>query len=164
MNVMNDKASSIREDEDRIDTKKTISRIINHHHSSHKNKVIENVLILQGGGSLGAFGCGVFKALSQKNVKIDIVAGTSIGGVNAAIIAGSKNEKHPEQFLEEFWLELADSFVDWDNFFPFCLPFFEQMISNYYYYSYSSSTSQQKENDSIRKIEEYRNKAITDHF
>ena len=51
----------------------------------------ENVLILQGGGSLGAFGCGVFKALAEKNVKIDIVAGTSIGGVNAAIIAGSRN-------------------------------------------------------------------------
>ena len=65
---------------------------------------------------MGAFGCGVFKALSQKNMKIDIVAGTSIGGVNAAIIAGSKNEKNPEQFLEEFWLELADSFVDWNNF------------------------------------------------
>jgi NTE family protein len=26
----------------------------------------ENVLILQGGGSLGAFGCGVFKALASK--------------------------------------------------------------------------------------------------
>ena len=61
---------------------------------------------------------------SQKNVKIDIVAGTSIGGVNAAIIAGSKNEKHPEQFLEEFWLELADSFVDLDKFSPTMYPFF----------------------------------------
>ena len=109
---------------------------------------------------MGAFGCGVFKALSQKDVKIDIVASTSIGGVNAAIIACSKNEKHPEQFLEEFWLELADSFVDWDKFSPFLSPFFEQLIANYYSYSYSSSTSQQKENDSIRKIEEYRNKSI----
>jgi NTE family protein len=36
--------------------------------------MIESVLILQGGGSLGAFGCDVFKALSQKHVKIDIVA------------------------------------------------------------------------------------------
>jgi NTE family protein len=36
--------------------------------------MIENVLILQGGGSLGAFGCGVFKTLLQKHVKIDIVA------------------------------------------------------------------------------------------
>jgi NTE family protein len=48
---------------------------------------LENVLILQGGGSLGAFGCGVFKALASNNVKLDIVAGTSIGGLNAAIIA-----------------------------------------------------------------------------
>jgi NTE family protein len=26
---------------------------------------IENVLIMQGGGSLGAFGCGVFKAIKK---------------------------------------------------------------------------------------------------
>lgn len=32
---------------------------------------IENVLILQGGDSLGAFGCGVFKALANHNIKID---------------------------------------------------------------------------------------------
>jgi NTE family protein len=72
---------------------------------SHKP---ENVLVLQGGGSLGAFGCGVFKALAQTGRKIDIVAGTSIGGVNAAIIAGSKSDR-PEQALEEFWLELAEN-------------------------------------------------------
>ena len=69
---------------------------------------IENVLILQGGGSLGAFGCGVFKALASNNIKIDIVAGTSIGGVNAAIIAGCKQKEHPEKVLEQYWLELAD--------------------------------------------------------
>src|ERR687891_1830946 len=77
--------------------------------SSYKNKKIENVLILQGGGSLGAFGCGVFKALETNNIILDIVAGTSIGGINAAIIAGSKDEKHPEQMLEQFWLELSQS-------------------------------------------------------
>jgi NTE family protein len=72
---------------------------------------IENVLILQGGGSLGAFGCGVFKALAESRVKIDILAGTSIGGVNAAIIAGSKS-KRPEVALEQFWLELAENSID----------------------------------------------------
>ena len=36
---------------------------------------VENVLILQGGGSLGAFACGVFKALARSNIKIDIIAG-----------------------------------------------------------------------------------------
>src|SRR6187200_2714503 len=69
--------------------------------------IIENVLILQGGGSLGAFGCGVFKALANSNIKIDIIAGTSIGGLNASIIAGSKGEDHPEKALERYWLELA---------------------------------------------------------
>ena len=73
------------------------------------------MLILQGGGSLGAFGCGVFKALVNNDIKIDIVAGTSIGGINAAIIAGSKDEKHPEKALEQFWLELAEGFVDLDK-------------------------------------------------
>ncbi len=71
---------------------------------------IENVLVLQGGGSLGAFACGVFKALANKNIRIDIVAaGTFIGGINAAIIAGSVDKEHPERTLEEFWLELAES-------------------------------------------------------
>jgi NTE family protein len=68
---------------------------------------IENVLILQGGGSLGAFGCGVFKALANNNIKIDMVAGTSIGGLNATIIAGTKADR-PERELEQFWLELAE--------------------------------------------------------
>jgi NTE family protein len=73
---------------------------------------IENVLVLQGGGSLGAFACGVFKALANKNIKVDIVAGTSIGGINAAIIAGSVDKEHPERTLEEFWLELAENSVN----------------------------------------------------
>lgn len=72
------------------------------------SNTIENVLILQGGGSLGAFGCGVFKSLASNNIKMDIVAGTSIGGVNAAIIAGGKQEDHPEKILEQYWLELAE--------------------------------------------------------
>ena len=76
---------------------------------------IENVLVLQGGGSLGPFGCGVFKALANKNIKIDIVAGTSIGRINAAIIAGSVDKEHPEHTLEEFWLELAENSVNMTN-------------------------------------------------
>src|ERR671938_1917381 len=85
-------------------------------HPRHKeSRDVENVLILQGGGSLGAFGCGVFKALVKRNIKIDIVAGTSIGGVNAAIIAGSKDGDSAEQLLEQFWLELSEGFVDLNN-------------------------------------------------
>jgi NTE family protein len=92
------------------------------------SETIENVLILQGGGSLGAFGCGVFKALANNNIKIDIIAGTSIGGLNAAIIAGSK-EDHPEKALEQYWLELAEGsanlnspFIEWLTGYPASTP------------------------------------------
>ncbi len=78
-------------------------------HPRHKeSRKTENVLVLQGGGSLGAFACGVFKALVKKNIRIDIAAGTSIGAVNAAIIVGSKGD-HPEEDLEDFWIEIAES-------------------------------------------------------
>ena len=92
------------------------------------SETIENVLILQGGGSLGAFGCGVFKALANNNIKIDVIAGTSIGGLNAAIIAGSK-EDHPEKALEQYWLELAEGsanlnspFIEWLTGYPASTP------------------------------------------
>ncbi len=76
-----------------------------------KNREVENVLVLQGGGSLGAFACGVFKALVKENINIHVVAGTSIGAINAAIIAGSKNNQ-PEVDLEDFWIELAESTLE----------------------------------------------------
>ncbi len=82
---------------------------------------LENVLVLQGGGSLGAFGCGVFKALANNNVKLDIVAGTSVGGINAAIIVGSTDDKHPEKALEQFWLEIAENSKALDYFSSFSL-------------------------------------------
>jgi NTE family protein len=82
------------------------------------NALVENVLVLQGGGSLGAFGCGVFKALRKNKIKLDILAGTSIGGVNAALIAGSKEEDHPELALEQFWLEIAENSVDLNFLIP----------------------------------------------
>jgi NTE family protein len=92
---------------------------------------VEKVLILQGGGSLGAFGCGVFKALANSNIKIDIIAGTSIGGLNASIIAGSKAEDHPEKALEQYWLELGEDssanfvnspFMEWLARYPLLTP------------------------------------------
>ena len=79
------------------------------HKHKHK-KDIENVLILQGGGSLGAFACGVFKAFAKKNIKFDIISGTSIGAINGAIATGSKND-NPAKDLEDFWIEIAESSV-----------------------------------------------------
>lgn len=82
------------------------ARASNARHSSSRK--VENVLVLQGGGSLGAFACGVFRALASRGVKVDIVSGTSIGAINAAIIAGSKSGR-PEDDLEEFWMEIGES-------------------------------------------------------
>ena len=81
---------------------------MNHNYNISRKRSIENVLVLQGGGSLGAFACGVYKILYKKNIKFDIVGGTSIGGINGAIIAGSKND-NPVKDLEDFWMELAES-------------------------------------------------------
>jgi NTE family protein len=81
---------------------------MNHNNNISKKRPRENVLVLQGGGSLGAFACGVYKILYKKNIKFDIVGGTSIGGINGAIIAGSKND-NPVKDLEDFWMELAES-------------------------------------------------------
>lgn len=120
--------------------------------SRNKNIKLENVLILQGGGSLGAFGCGVFKALTNNNIKIDIVAGTSIGGINAAIIAGSKDEEHPEQALEQFWLELSEGFINLDNMTPLLRSktrFLEEVMlpfGQYYYNMPIYSSNKQEEN------------------
>src|SRR5256885_16708672 len=63
---------------------------------------------MQGGGSLGAYECGVYKGLAQQGIKFDIVAGTSIGAINAAIIVGS-NSGDSAVDLENFWLELAET-------------------------------------------------------
>ena len=72
------------------------------------SRSIENVLVLQGGGSLGAFSCGVFKGLYDNGVRFDTVGGTSIGAINAAIICGSRND-NPAKSLEDFWVEVSES-------------------------------------------------------
>src|SRR5690242_13372970 len=63
------------------------------------------VLVLQGGGALGAFECGVVKALDEHQIRPDIVAGVSMGAFNGVVIAG--NPKNPGAALEAFWRELA---------------------------------------------------------
>jgi NTE family protein len=75
----------------------------------HVQKIeYETVLVMQGGGSLGAYECGVYKTLAKHEIKFDIIAGTSIGAINAAIIVGSKNDDEPAKLLEDFWLDIAE--------------------------------------------------------
>lgn len=55
---------------------------------------------------MGAYECGVYKALKRHELEFDIMAGTSIGAINAAIIAGNNSETSAK-ILEQFWLSLA---------------------------------------------------------
>lgn len=74
-------------------------------------------LVLQGGGALGSYQAGVFSELVRQNVRIDWVAGISIGAINSAIIAGNEPDVACVR-LREFW-ELVTSgsmnFVLGDN-------------------------------------------------
>jgi NTE family protein len=60
------------------------------------------VLVLQGGGALGAYQAGVYQALHEAGLEPDWVIGTSIGAINASLIAGNKPE-HRLAKLEAFW-------------------------------------------------------------
>lgn len=63
-------------------------------------------LVLQGGGALGAYQAGVFQALSERGLTPDWVVGTSIGAVNAALIAGNPPQRRLAR-LEDFWHRVA---------------------------------------------------------
>lgn len=60
------------------------------------------VLVLQGGGALGAYQVGVYQALNEAGIEPDWVIGTSIGAINAAIIAGNEPATRMEK-LTQFW-------------------------------------------------------------
>ena len=62
----------------------------------------ETVLVLQGGGALGAYQAGVFESLSTVYCEPAWVAGISIGAVNAALIAGNPAELRLQR-LRAFW-------------------------------------------------------------
>ncbi|MCK1382691.1 patatin-like phospholipase family protein [Bradyrhizobium sp. 21] len=60
------------------------------------------VLVLQGGGALGSYQAGVYQALHEAGIEPDWVIGTSIGAINASLIAGNAPE-HRLARLKEFW-------------------------------------------------------------
>src|SRR6516162_4527242 len=60
------------------------------------------VLVLQGGGALGAYQVGVYEALHEAKVEPDWIIGTSIGAINASIIAGNEPPDRLAK-LDEFW-------------------------------------------------------------
>ena len=94
----------------------------------------QRVLVLQGGGSLGAYEAGAYQALYEIVTKkdkergfkgkpfLDIVAGTSIGAINSAVIVSYVMENNTwegsSERLVEFWEYLSkESLLD-------CIPGF----------------------------------------
>ena len=59
-------------------------------------------LALSGGSALGAYQAGVYEALAAGDWLPDVVAGASIGAINAALIAGNAPEQRIER-LRAFW-------------------------------------------------------------
>ncbi len=71
------------------------------HHAVSPQKR-QTVLVFQGGGALGAYQAGVYQALHEAGIEPDWIIGTSIGAINASLIAG--NEAHARlDRMKEFW-------------------------------------------------------------
>ncbi|MGE5661347.1 MAG: patatin-like phospholipase family protein, partial [Ignavibacteriales bacterium] len=119
--------------------------------AKNNNNNVQKALVLQGGGSLGAYEAGVFSVLyywitkqndagreddtsrENDNNVFDIIAGTSIGAINAAFLVShvitKRKEEENKSFreswkgsaekLEEFWkLQLASN-VNLSRWWPF---------------------------------------------
>jgi NTE family protein len=94
----------------------------------------ERALVLQGGGSLGAYEAGAYKALyewlsdkdkkegKEQSITFNIVAGTSIGAMNAAVLTSYVVENNTyegsAERLVEFWEHLSkESTIETNPFF-----------------------------------------------
>jgi len=66
------------------------------------------VLVLQGGGALGSYQAGVYQALHEAGIEPDWIVGTSIGAINASLIAGNAlPDRLPK--LKEFWKRMEQN-------------------------------------------------------
>ena len=107
----------------------------------------QRVLILQGGGSLGAYEAGAYKALYEMVTKmdnergfkgkplIDIVAGTSIGAINSAVLVSYVIENNTwegsSERLNEFWEYLSkESSLDYIPGFTYWWDFFHNKVNH----------------------------------
>ena len=62
----------------------------------------QQVLVLQGGGALGAYQAGVYDVMAGAGLEPDWIAGISIGAINAGLIAGNTPENRVPR-LRQFW-------------------------------------------------------------
>lgn len=73
---------------------------------------MKRALVLSGGGGRGAYQIGVWKALRELNIDFDIVAGTSVGSLNGALIV-----QDSYKLAESLWQNIDYDFVFNDKFF-----------------------------------------------
>ena len=60
------------------------------------------ILVLQGGGALGAYQAGVFEGMTEAGYLPDWVIGVSMGAINGALLAGNPPKQRIER-LRAFW-------------------------------------------------------------
>ena len=70
----------------------------------------QTVLVFQGGGALGAYQAGVYQALHEAGIEPDWVIGTSIGAINAALIAGNSADNRLER-MQAFWQRMEHGHI-----------------------------------------------------
>ena len=99
-----DEASKLNEAEEGRSTvsRPPADRLRKSHKLEHRPPFDCIALLLQGGGALGAYQAGVYEGLAGADLRPDWVVGTSIGGINSAIIAGNPQEERVAK-LREFW-------------------------------------------------------------
>jgi NTE family protein len=83
------------------------------------------VLVLQGGGALGSYQAGVYQALHEAGIEPDWIIGTSIGAINASLVAGNVQQDRVSR-LQEFWKRVEQRPI-WS--FPDAFPGINEMLS-----------------------------------
>jgi NTE family protein len=114
---------------------------VNEFRNKYKGQV---VLVMQGGGALGAYQCGVYETLHEAGVEPDWVIGTSIGAINAGIICGNEVENRVPRLKEfwrrveraaspwagiPFWGDVAERFSAWSTFIHGIPGFYENSVA-----------------------------------
>ena len=133
----------------------------------------QRALVLQGGGALGAYEVGILKTLFLKlkeeddddnNPFFDIIAGTSIGAINATILVNyvtNKKKDNPNLAPKQCWEGSIEKLEDfWTDILAVPTPSNARLISNGWWWQQNES----KENNSIATQEAARRYYSTKQF
>lgn len=132
----------------------------------------QRALVLQGGGALGAYEVGILKTLFMKlkdendedTPLFDIIAGTSIGAINATILVNyvtNKKKDNPNLAPMECWDGSIEKLEDfWTNILAVPTPFNARLISDGWWWQQNES----KDNNSMATQEAARRYYSTKQF